>query len=166
MKINKYKCHRMCLGKTVFWSAGDAMAKCDSISTKGGPTMRAYQCPNCFQWHITKQSLKLRRNMTKTSIRSHRQIWNSIGLLNGLSKTDAEACGSELDYAVVVGLREQSPQLTEWLIPAVRIAYGYGFRGTVDKLVPALKAITTELNQMTPTRLHSVVFDTLSQSRS
>lgn len=104
--------------------------------------------------------------MTKTSIRSHRQIWNSTGLLNGLSKTDAEACGSELDYAVVVGLRERSPQLTEWLIPAVRIAYGYGFRGVVDKLVPTLKAITTELNQMTPTRLHSVVFDTLSQSGS
>jgi len=46
--------YKMCLRKTVFWSETIAKLKAKKI-TKSGHPMRAYQCPNCNQWHLTSQ---------------------------------------------------------------------------------------------------------------
>jgi hypothetical protein len=46
--------YTMCLRKTVFWTETSAKTKAQKITDKGHP-MRAYQCPNCHQWHLTSQ---------------------------------------------------------------------------------------------------------------
>jgi len=46
--------HIMCLRKTVFWTEISAKTEAKKI-TKSGHPMRAYQCPNCHQWHLTSQ---------------------------------------------------------------------------------------------------------------
>ncbi len=46
---------RMCLRKRIFWSSFSAKSRAQQI-TKSGTPMRAYHCPNCLQWHLTRQS--------------------------------------------------------------------------------------------------------------
>jgi hypothetical protein len=51
----KLRNETMCLRKKVFWSGFAARYRAQSI-TKGGTPMRAYHCPNCYQWHLTRQA--------------------------------------------------------------------------------------------------------------
>lgn len=48
------KNERMCLRKRVFWSAFGATTRARQITEAGTP-MRAYRCPNCYQWHLARQ---------------------------------------------------------------------------------------------------------------
>lgn len=46
--------YKMCLRKAVFWTESSAKLKAKKFTEKGHPR-RAYQCPNCYQWHLTSQ---------------------------------------------------------------------------------------------------------------
>lgn len=50
---NLLKLSNMCLRKKVFWSEGEASVKIRELE-KEKVYMRTYQCPNCFQWHLTR----------------------------------------------------------------------------------------------------------------
>jgi hypothetical protein len=52
--IDKLHWQNMCLRKSIFWTEVAAVRKAKLITDKGTP-MRAYQCPNCMQWHLTSQ---------------------------------------------------------------------------------------------------------------
>lgn len=48
------KNEKMCLRKKLFWDEGRARSRAEAITRSGVP-MRAYRCPNCLQWHLTRQ---------------------------------------------------------------------------------------------------------------
>lgn len=45
---------KMCLRKRLFWSAGDAQRRADTIG-RSGTAMRVYHCPNCRMYHLTSR---------------------------------------------------------------------------------------------------------------
>lgn len=47
----RQRLYKMCLSKVVFWSELDAKTAAQKI-TKEGHSMRVYNCPNCYQWHL------------------------------------------------------------------------------------------------------------------
>jgi len=48
---NKLKMHNMCLRKKMFWTQFDADRRAKKIG------LRAYHCPNCFQFHLTSKKM-------------------------------------------------------------------------------------------------------------
>jgi hypothetical protein len=51
--ISMLRNERMCLRKRIFWSEFSATTRAKRITDSGVP-MRAYHCPNCYQWHLTR----------------------------------------------------------------------------------------------------------------
>ena len=49
------KNERMCLSKRVYWSKSMADQVAAKRTRAAGFKIRAYQCPNCGQWHLTKR---------------------------------------------------------------------------------------------------------------
>jgi hypothetical protein len=51
-KTKQLHWEQMCLRKRIFWTEFGATKRAEKITESGTP-MRAYQCPNCLQWHLT-----------------------------------------------------------------------------------------------------------------
>jgi hypothetical protein len=45
---------RQCLDKRAYASQTDAKMTASRIRVKRGVPLRAYRCPNCHWWHLTK----------------------------------------------------------------------------------------------------------------
>jgi hypothetical protein len=45
----------MCLSKRVYWSESMAKHVAEKCKQKRGIQLKAYQCPNCGQWHLSKR---------------------------------------------------------------------------------------------------------------
>ena len=45
----------MCERKRPFLSEDEALRRAQQIAAKGGPPMKAYQCPHCNAWHLARK---------------------------------------------------------------------------------------------------------------
>lgn len=61
--------YNMCLRKTTFWTEVSALFTAKDITEKGKP-MRAYQCPNCYQWHLSsiKREPKIKKKEVEIEV--------------------------------------------------------------------------------------------------
>jgi hypothetical protein len=45
---------KMCLRKSIFWSAASAGWKAKALSEEIKKAWYSYKCPNCLQWHLAR----------------------------------------------------------------------------------------------------------------
>lgn len=48
---------RTCRSKSGYWTMTQARTVADKRQAKGAPPLRAYKCPHCPRYHLTKQSV-------------------------------------------------------------------------------------------------------------
>lgn len=57
-QVDLARAESMCFGKSGFYSEVDANRKAARIVADGGPPMRAYSCPMCGLWHLTRNGAR------------------------------------------------------------------------------------------------------------